>query len=50
MSITIKYNEEGNYPCRVKRCQYKKRNGRCSMELITFLDNGECASYRVKVD
>jgi len=47
--FVIKHNEQGNYPCKIKRCQYKKRNGRCSLNLITFLTDGRCMSYRVKV-
>jgi len=50
MSFNIKHNEKGNYPCKEKRCHYKKRNGRCSLEMIAFLDDGKCLSYRVKVD
>ena len=49
MSFVVKHNEQGNYVCRVKRCRYKKRNGRCSLELITFLDDGRCMSFRSRL-
>jgi len=49
MSFHIVHNEKGNYPCKVKGCRFKKRNGRCSLEHITFLDDGLCISFRTRV-
>jgi hypothetical protein len=48
----IKHNEKGNYVCCVKNCRFKKRNGRCSERLITFLvdKRAKCVSYRPRLD
>lgn len=42
------------YPCRIPNCKFKKRNGRCSLNKITFVvvngevDHSKCLSKEEK--
>lgn len=40
-----KYNLRGNYPCKIKKCKYKKKNGRCSLKEISFNVNMKCENF-----